>query len=52
MVTAHPLDSHRTSLVHRICDPSQEVPFLSLAAGSIHLTGNQTAQVEAVMHTG
>jgi hypothetical protein len=52
MATAHPLDSRRTSLVHRIYDPSQEVPFLSLAAGSIILKGNQTAQAEVVMRTG
>jgi hypothetical protein len=52
MVTVHPLDSCRMSLVHSICYPSQEVPFFPLAAGSIHLTGNHTEQALAVMHTG
>jgi hypothetical protein len=52
MATAHPLDSHRTSLEHRMYVPSREVPFLSLAAGSINLRGNQTAQAEVVMRTG
>lgn len=52
MATVHPLNSHKTSLMHRRSGPDTQDPFLSPVAGSTMLQDNQIAQAESVMHTG